>query len=232
MASVASNTADTLTLWGESNGGAPGDMPAWTNPLGESADTPANGSTYIIYGESGIVEVLDNHIDCSDDGYGGGSYGIKVGSFRSGQRSRVRGNNIKNAGTAAIRVQFVDAARKQLHLEITDNVAWDDQLTPTCTTVLSFSGTPAYDKLILRGNTGDAAMTHVSGLTTGTWLIADGAVSQWAGFGSPESVVVAAIGSSTYGSTVRRAQRCTSRRPRARSPRDGTSKRPTSNSPP
>lgn len=199
IASIASNTNNTLTLWMEDEGPTPDKKSAWTNWLGKAVTTPANGSTYVIFGESGLVDVVSNHIDCSNRGYGNGGYGIQANAFRAGQRVRIRGNNIKNANDAAVTLITYDANRKFVHLEVTDNMAWDDQLTATCTKVVLNTGTLVADKLIIRGNTGTAAMTPLSGLTTGKWLVNDGVSPQWTGYGAPDSApaVTAPVGA-TY----------------------------------
>ena len=188
LAKIRSNLSTVLVLF------TPTTAVTWSAPQGEPTTFPRAGA-YVIKSQTGIVDVAENSIDCSDDGHGNGGNGIELLGHRAGMRVRVSGNKVKNADSSAIRTEFVDANRKFLHLEISDNKAWDDQIAATCTHTLEFSGTPQYEKLILHGNsTGDNVANAITGLTTGTWLEEDGHVPRWAGYGSPEGVVTAPIG--------------------------------------
>ena len=195
-AAIASNTVDTLTLIAAHTG----ITNAWTTPLGGNAITPAAG-TYTIYASTGEVVVDDNQIDCSNDGYGNGGYGIRtatdvVGAPVTGARVRLRGNQIKNANTDGIHITAGTVASPYLALELADNKAYDTQLVPTCLNTITFEATPNINKLILRNNqANDGVATAINGLTTGTWLVDDGSPQIWAGWGSPNGVVTANIGS-------------------------------------
>jgi len=179
-ATVQSNTSDTLTLDVEGSYTS-----AWRTPLGDDITTPSAG-VYIIFMPGGIVDVHDNRIECTNDGRGGGASGIYVYASRAGMRVRVWRNEIKNAGTNGIEIESVDADRAFRHLDVSDNFIWDDQLTPTTTNAVKFTGTPQYDKLVLRGNSIGTGVTNAtSGLTTGRWLIKDGDSQEWEGFGAP-----------------------------------------------
>jgi len=183
---------DTLSLFKESNYTS-----AWRSPTGEEIATPAAGPG-VLWIPNAYVTVEDNYIDCTDDGYGAGGFGIFIYTIRAGMRVKTRRNEIKNANVDGINVDFEDANRPIIALELADNVAWDDQITPTCTSTIRFVPTVRVNKLIMRNNqAGDGVVNTVSGLTTGTWLVNDGLVQEWAGFGTPEAVVVAPIGS-TY----------------------------------
>lgn len=188
LASIMGNLATKLIL--DKNAG-------WTTPFGgEQVATPTAG-TYRILPISGMVTVDDNDIDCTDDGHGAGGNGIQLHAYRAGMRVKCTRNKIRNATGAAIAVASA-SNRPFIHLEVTDNHAWDDQATPTCTSVVLFDALSAATKRILRNNQAGTGVTTVySGLSSGYWLIQDGDTQEWAGFGTPEGNVTAPIGS-TY----------------------------------
>jgi hypothetical protein len=83
-------------------------------------------------------------------------------------RVRVRGNTIKNANTHAINIQPVDANRPFIYLQITDNHAFDDQVSHTCADAVHFTSASFITKLVLRGNTNDTGCgSNTTGLTSG-----------------------------------------------------------------
>ena len=193
---VQSNTSTVLTLFDPWTT-ATSSQVCWFDPLGTPVPTPAAG-TYLLFRPDGMVVVEDNEVDCSNDGNGAGGAGIAVEADRSGMRVSVRNNRVINATGPAYEVDCVDVERTILDLELIDNVAWDNQLTPTTTSLINFTASSFITKLTMRGNRPAGGITTLlAGLTTGTWLIGDGKPAQWAGFGSPESVVTAPIGS-TY----------------------------------
>lgn len=196
VALIESNTADTLTL--AQRNGLPGYGGAWNLPqggIGTAEPTPAVG-TFLLTVPSGIVSVEGNEIDCSNDGYGQGSYGIRLWADRSGMRVRVRGNNIKNANIAGVYCDFTSATVNP-YVEIADNTAYDDQPAITCNSVVLLkNGTQGFDRLILRNNTKQGGVSRsVTGIYEGVWIEEDGDTPKWIGYGSPEGVVRAAIGS-------------------------------------
>lgn len=187
-AGIASNTADTLTLYVPAF-----QTTAWYTPLGALVVTPAAGA-YVIYGIGGVVDIDGNDIDCTDDGNGAGGMGIHLWAARAGMRVRCRNNKIKNAGTDAIKVQSVDANRPFLYLGISNNHAWDDQRIPTCTAAIRFTSPRFVDRLVLCGNSVEGAIAPVAGLDSGVWLVEEGLPERWAGWGSPNGVIAARIG--------------------------------------
>jgi hypothetical protein len=128
--------------------------------LGNPSDravVPSPGA-YSIYGSSAFVDLENNTIDCTDDGFGQGGFGVLLSATRAGMRVRCHRNQIINAAGDAIRVVTTDAARRMAYLEVTDNVAVGTQPMRTCLRMLSFtnSGTtvnPLVQKWIMRGNT-------------------------------------------------------------------------------
>ena len=214
IAAIGGNTADTLLLWMETESTSPAaedKLSAWTDFVGEPIDLPLAGATYLIYADTGLVDVSDNLIDCSDLGDGNGGDGIQVNAFRAGQRCRIRGNTVKNANNSGISIINYDANRKFKLLEIIDNTVYDDQLVGTCTRVIDNSNsdvanTLGADKVVIRGNTGSTylvagvptAMTTLNGVTGGWWMVSDGRASEWEGFGTPEGTVTAPVGSRAY----------------------------------
>lgn len=192
VASIESNTSEVLTL----------STVGWTTPLGDPTTLPTLG-TYIIYSESGVVDVIGNDIDCGDDGNTAGGYGIRVFGDRANMRTRVLRNKIKNATDYAIVVDGA-AVKPMTYLEIADNVWWDDQLTHTCVAGVVFTSQQAVTsalKLVMRNNgsilSAGSAIDPIiiSGGDTGYWLVNDGPAQQWMGFGDPDGVVTAPIGS-------------------------------------
>lgn len=196
---ILTNTATQIVL----------DTGGWRTLLGIPLDiglTPSTGA-YTIYGTPAMVVVEGNMIDCFNDGVGGGGNGIVVSAGRAGMRCRVKDNEIIAANSDGIQVVTVDANREILHLELIDNVIEDNQAVSTTVNGIAFrnSGTalanPIVDKLFIRGNhVGSVAGSNtpiipVAGLTTGMWLIADGPIQEWAGYGSPETALVAPPGS-------------------------------------
>ncbi len=187
-ASIISNTSDTLTLTG------------WFTPLGDPAPTPTSGA-YKIFSASGMIDIAGNEIDCSNDGYGQGLYGIHFASGTAGGRVRLLGNKIKNATDYGMFIAATGSAAPVASLEIADNAFWDDQGTQTMYHAVRFNA-PAYvTKLIMRNNSvsGPNTINPLSGLNSATtpssWIVIDGAQQQWAGYASPESAVTAPIGS-------------------------------------
>jgi hypothetical protein len=182
IATVETNTSTVLTLYVDLAGGAT----AWTDRFGDmDATTPASG-TYYLTGRSGWVHVEDNQIDCSnDDGQTGGTTGIKVYAYRAGMRVKVAGNEIKNANDEGILIQGVDANRTFLNLEVIDNIAYDDQASPTCTATVRYSTFYA-TRHVERGNSaGDGVAAARAGLSSGYWLVSDGSPAVYAGYGAP-----------------------------------------------
>ncbi len=195
VATVISNTATVLTLYVSAGPAYAWWTPTW-NTATASATGPAAGA-YQIVGRSGYLHLRDNFIDCSNDGNVQGGKGIFLWAYHAGMRIKVKDNEIKNALADGIYVQCTDAARPFISLEIADNTVFDDQLVKTCTVGLRFTSPRYITRLVLRNNQVDGVTTQVSGLTSGTWLINDGVVPEWAGYGTPESVVTAPIGA-TY----------------------------------
>ena len=185
---ITGNTATVLTIG------------QWLTPTGELALTPATG-TYEILATGGYIDVINNRIDCTDDGNGSGSFGISIAAATStpGARIRILDNKIRNAGVDAINVAPPGSAPNAWnHLVIKRNIAYDDQVTPTCTSVIRFTtATPANITLLeMTDNINGGGVTNVmSGLTGGVWRLSGGNTEQWAGFGSPLNVITAPIGS-------------------------------------
>lgn len=184
---VNSNTTDTLTFQPSSS---------WTDAFGNVVAAPAPG-TYVIQASGGVVEVFDNTIDGINDGNGAGGYGVRLDAQQPGARILIRRNSIRGATTSGIYiVSPMWTANAYKLVDVSDNVVWDDQPTPTCTNALQFSGSSNLGKLVLRGNTNEGAVTvDTTGLTSVTWLVEQGPNQRWAGFGSPESVVTAPVSS-------------------------------------
>lgn len=211
VAMIAGNDADTLTLWQEDESSSPAGTDkksAWTDYLDQPIALPLAGASYTIFYDSGIVDIHDNIIDCTNWGDGNGGDGIEVNAFRAGTRARIRNNTIRNANAAGVSLLTYDTNRPFEILEVTGNMAWDDQLVGTCTTVIKntapvgLPGTIQANKLILDGNIGSTynvagvptEMTRLSGLTTGWWLERAGVAPVWNGYGTPEGVVTAPVG--------------------------------------
>lgn len=192
---IESNTTDTLTLFYEMNGMGGAYLNSWRWGGGQVAPTPA-AAAYVISTHTGMVDVAHNQINCGNDGHGAGGNGIYLYASKSGMRARVAANEIRNATQYGIYVQSSDANRAFRSLEIVDNKAYDDQITPTCLSTVHFVSPFHATKLILRNNqAGDGVASAVTGLASGTWLINDGISPEWAGYSSPEGVVTAPVGS-------------------------------------
>lgn len=203
VASIAKNDATELQLGDPPGAGLSGSFTqkmCWTDLFGNPMPTPAAGA-YTIFQPTGHAYIEDNTIECGNiDGAVAGGNGIRMLNDYAGSRITIRRNTIKNATGAAIYMQVATTAGKAFkHLEIVDNLAYDDQVTPTCTHVLEYSATmnlAADGRWIMRGNTkGDGVANYVTGLTTGRWLVADGIVQEWAGYGTPEANIAAPVGS-------------------------------------
>jgi hypothetical protein len=189
VATVVSNTAD---------GQAVLHTLGWSDIWGKSVPPPPPGP-FVICPNGGIVVVEGNDIDCvNDDGTAQGGYGIRLTAKDfPNMRVRCHRNNIRGATTSAI---YVDSPANPPNgftlLELTENLAWDNQLAPTCHNVIEFKTPTRLGKLVIRGNLrGEGVAVDVLGLTSGVWLVNDGDPSEWAGFGSPESMVAAKRGS-------------------------------------
>lgn len=179
-ATIVGNTANTLNLWVEI-----GHTSAWRTALGDPKSTPTD-TEFHVFGVTGVVDVDSNKIDCTDDGNGPGGYGVYIYTYRAGMRVRVRGNDIRNASGSGIDVKCVDANRKIISLEISDNKVWDDQAVPTCQSAIQFESPTHIERLILNNNqAGDGVVDNTVGLTSGVWLVNDGPVQIWAGHGEP-----------------------------------------------
>lgn len=194
---IASNTATQLTMYNSLTDGTFRAVTGWGDPYNAVGTPPPAVGTYVITSPRGVVDVIGNTIDLSNDGNGQGATGIVCTTNRCNTRARIKGNIVKDANGTAIDVSGVDAARKYRLIEVGDNVAYDYQPTPTCTSTVSFL-TMFYDNLILYNNlAGQGVPSDVVGLTTGVWLISAGKTPEWAGYGSPEGVITASPGS-TY----------------------------------
>jgi hypothetical protein len=116
----------------------------------------------------------------------------------AGGRVRIHDNEIRDAGGGAILIDFGAANLTYPLVDVFRNYGFDDQATPTETSVVQFENAPEVTVWTLSDNiAGENVTTLVSGLTSGTWLTHDGTPADWAGFGSPNSVVTAVVGS-TY----------------------------------
>ena len=196
QAVISSNTATTLTL-----DTINASVTAWQTPLGEYAPTPTVG-TYTISKPNGPIDVYGNHISLKNtSGFGRGSNGIFMTTSNSSVafgRIRVHDNTIRDATGGGISIQFGAGGQVYPLVDIFRNYGFDDQPTPTMTSLVQFANTPAVTTWVLSDNVaGEGVANEVSGLTTGTFLLHEGAVSDWAGFGSPTGVVAAPVGS-TY----------------------------------
>ena len=192
IATVATNTANVLTVTlGEPTNN-------WCDPLGVPVTTPAPGA-YVLSSVGGVVDVSNNTVDCTDDGYGAGSFGIHVDSEKSGMRVRVRNNTVRNATDDAIRVTTYNEDKEILFLEISDNTAFDDQATSTTDNAVNFNSVlgnpPQVVQLVMHDNqVAQGVANEVVGLTAGQWRTGE---NTWDGFGTPEGSIFAPPGS-TY----------------------------------
>lgn len=192
---VVSNTSDTLVVYTAQTYDT---VSGWYDPYtgDPAADPPTAGAGYVLYHERAFVDVADNQIDCSNEGYSNGAHGIDVRATRAGTRVTVRGNDIKNPNGDGVHVEFSDATRPFTHLAIVDNHTWDDQQTPTADACVGFAAGLYFNQLVLRNNTsGEGCTLGVTGLSAGRWLVNGGLPQHWAGYGAPESNVTAPAGS-------------------------------------
>lgn len=174
---------------------------AWFTPTGERAKTPSLGS-YIITSNSGCLDIEANDIDCGFDGNAAGGHGISVFNDRAGGIIRIRDNNIKNPTEWGMVVNG-DLAKPIQLMEIRGNRFWDDQGTaasmqaairfPNAQSVTAISTRIITDNSVVRGSA--PVLSLESGGTTETWLVKDGPVQAWAGYGVPD---IAAPNGSTY----------------------------------
>ncbi len=183
IGTVSSNTATALTIT------------AWTTWRGAQIATPAAGA-YTLLNGGGMIDVYNNTIDCSNDGPGSGGPGISINASAAGGRIRVRRNTIQNAVGAAIPVtsQF----RTTTYLELSENYAYDNQQTPTTTNLFSFNTPGNILKLVIRANSKGDGVTAEGLPTSGVWLIEDGDIQRWAGYGYPNGLITANIGSTFH----------------------------------
>lgn len=207
VATIASNTPDTLTLATWHADGING----WLDARGQPQSTPAAGS-FTIQPTGGVVDITKNTIDCvASDGQPAGRYGIHLttestwGVFFNDMRVNISDNDIRGGNPHGVHV-FLFSVPAIKYLSICDNFAYDNQFVPTCTHCVFFDNQAgAFDvvaqirKLVLFGNrTGESVPNNVGGLTSGFWLEVDGPHQQLSGFGSPEGVVTAPLASTFY----------------------------------
>lgn len=191
-ATIASNTATELTL---ASSGA-----AWFTPLGELATVPAAGA-YSILARDSYIEVADNHIDGTDDGYGPGGKAVFIDNTDPGLRATISGNIVHNC-TAGIEIKGY-AAQTVTRLVLVDNHGYDDRPTPLLASLVNWvNAAPQYATLVMRGNSAGVGVSRLladdgAAWAAGTWLVHEGDPTEWAGFGSPEGIVAATVGS-TY----------------------------------
>lgn len=187
IGTIESNTSDTLTIG------------AWSTPTGTISNPPAV-DTYVITTLSGVVDIAHNDIDCTDDGYGAGGLGVLLYFDRSGERVRIRENNLKNPTTWGVQVTAGDAGKVKPYLEIVNNVLWNDGPSQRTTAFVRFDNPTNLSILKMASNstTGPYTIANVSGMPTSAlraWLELDGSVQTWAGYGSPEGHISAPVGS-------------------------------------
>lgn len=175
----------------------------WQTPTGEYAPTPAPGP-YTIYRTTGDIDVSDNSISLKNGGYGSGRYGVYLTHANGipAGRVRIHDNTIRDANGDGIHIAF-GAGNVYPLVDIFRNYGFDDQATPTMTNLIAFVNPPSVTSWILSDNiagesgTSGNLINEVAGLTSGTWLRHAGNPAEWAGFGSPNGVVAAPVGS-TY----------------------------------
>lgn len=166
----------------------------WTTAEGEAVVQPVVGA-YTIFTGGGTLDIMDNTIDCTNDGNGQGAFGIRVDANRAAGRIRIHRNTTTNATTAAIKV---DTRFRNLRLaDIRFNHARTNEVTNTAYHV-TFDTPSNINKLIFADNTQENSIGAVSGLTTGTWLESDGVCQRWSGYDTPEAVVTAPVGSTYF----------------------------------
>jgi hypothetical protein len=180
---VSGNNSDTLAIVG------------WFLPTGQGsvAATPAAGA-FRLYAVSGVVVVEANHINCFDDGYGAGGQGIFVYAGLDGMAVRVRGNHVTNATGEGIRADLGTFSKL---FELSGNHVYDDQETPTTTTAFYVTGVEDAEQTIIFGNHCPTSITHMGGITAGTWQTSDSYPGSWAGYDDPNGTIYAPA-SSTY----------------------------------
>lgn len=179
VAEIVSNTANTLTLdrWTQDRG----------SPYGDPFPTPAAGA-YEIMSSGLYVTVDDVRIDCSNRGYGNGGYGVWLRADNVGMRARVSRTIVRNATGPAFRIEPPGSPNTWRDIELIDNTAYDDQITPTCTSVVGFSSANLnqISRTTMRNNKNAGGIAaSLTGLTAGVWLLGDGTTQQWQGFGAP-----------------------------------------------
>lgn len=207
LATIFSNTTDTLTLATWHNDGING----WTDARGNPQTTPAAGP-FTIQPTGGAVNVVGNTVDCvASDGQPAGRYGIHLTTtsfwnpFFTDMRVSIEGNTIRGANPHGVHV-FLFSPPPIKYLSVCNNYAYDNQPVPTCTDCVFFDNQAGvFDvltqirKLVLFGNrTGESVNRNVGGLTSGYWLEVDGPHQQFSGFGSPEGVITAPLASTMY----------------------------------
>jgi len=169
-ASILTNTATKLIF--DKNCG-------WTTLGGDQAPTPAAGA-YRILPRSGVIDVVDNTIDCTDDGNGAGGVGIMLQAFRAGTRVRCKDNKIRNANGHGITIESAPN-RPFEYLEVGGNKAWDDQAIPTCLSTVHFEDDTEIKKLVLGDNQAeDGVADAVTGLPGFVGDDAGAAMPVWA----------------------------------------------------
>lgn len=190
IAIVSGNTANELQLVPVTFGIAS----AWMSPLGVASATPPAGA-YALGWTTGTIEIADNVIDLAEEGDKPGGTGIALSASRPAGRVRVRGNTIRNATGGAIRVKQWDKARSFDLLELDDNQAFDDRIAPTTTSVVQLDSPVFASQLVMRGNVPGLGVAAVmSGVIPPWWAVDLGTPPRFAGRGSPEGTVPAAIG--------------------------------------
>jgi hypothetical protein len=200
FAEILSNTSNgaglggTLTLRRQ----AGGTSNAWTDYLGKAYYTPTAPASYTIFGQSGMVVVDNNQIDCANDGWGAGGYGIYCTNSTNGLtipsgRIRLTRNQISNANPSAIKI-VRSPSQPYTFLELTNNYAYDTQLVPTCITNIDMDLPFNITKFVMRDNQVEGAIA-AHNVTSGVWIVNDGSPQQWAGWSSPNGVIAASIGS-------------------------------------
>lgn len=173
----------------------------WFTPTGERAKTPVLGS-YAITSLSGCLDIEANDIDCGFDGNAAGGHAIFVFNDRTGGLMRIRDNNIKNPTMWGMFV-VGDAAKPIQLLEIQGNRFWDDQGAaasmqaairfPNAQSLTEIGTRIIADNSVVRGTA--LVLSFESGGISETWLVSDGPVQAWAGYGVP---AMAAPNGSTF----------------------------------
>ena len=177
---------------------------SWRFPTGDNGPIPASGLTYEVRASTSLVYIQDNIVDCSDDGAGQGTNGIAITSAISGGsnvgcRVTCRGNEIVNPNGAAIEIACSSAV-PYTFLEITNNKGRDNEPHPTMSSVAHFSLTGGNTftnsilKAVIAGNQidgGAGGASIIAGVASGIWLVEDGTVQRWAGYGNPNGRVTA-----------------------------------------